>query len=139
MSDNKHPIQGVMETSMQNLRDMVDANTIIGEPIITAGGTTLIPVSKISFGFASGGSDFSTKKETAEQPYCFGGGSGAGVNITPISFLVVSPEGNVSMLPVTQTTVASSAVDKFVDSLPEIVEKVKAMFKKEKDSEAAEN
>lgn len=130
MSENKHPIQGVMETSMQNLRDMVDANTIIGEPIQTPDGTTLIPVSKISFGFASGGSDFSTKKENAAQPYCFGGGSGAGVNITPISFLVVSPEGNVSMLPVTQTTVASSAVDKFVDSLPEIVEKVKAMFKK---------
>lgn len=131
MSENKHPIQGVMETSMQNLRDMVDANTIIGEPIRTADGTTLIPVSKISFGFASGGSDFSTKKENAEQPYCFGGGSGAGVNITPISFLVVSPEGNVSMLPVTQTTVASSAVDKFVDSLPEVVEKLKAMFKKD--------
>ena len=135
MSENKHPIQGVMETSMQNLRDMVDANTIIGEPIRTADGTTLIPVSKISFGFASGGSDFSTKKENAEQPYCFGGGSGAGVNITPISFLVVSSEGNVSMLPVTQTTVASSAVDKFVDSLPEVIEKLKAMFKKE---EAAE-
>ena len=131
MSENKHPIQGVMETSMQNLRNMVDANTIIGEPIKTADGTTLIPVSKISFGFASGGSDFSTKKENAEQPYCFGGGSGAGVNITPISFLVVSPEGNVSMLPVTQTTVASSAVDKFVDSLPEVIEKLKAMFKKE--------
>lgn len=131
MSENKHPIQGVMETSMQNLRNMVDANTIIGEPIKTADGTTLIPVSKISFGFASGGSDFSTKKENAEHPYCFGGGSGAGVNITPISFLVVSPEGNVSMLPVTQTTVASSAVDKFVDSLPEVVEKLKAMFKKE--------
>ncbi len=131
MSENKHPIQGVMETSMQNLRNMVDANTIIGEPIKTDDGTTLIPVSKISFGFASGGSDFSTKKENAEQPYCFGGGSGAGVNITPISFLVVSPEGNVSMLPVTQTTVASSAVDKFVDSLPEVVEKLKAMFKKE--------
>lgn len=131
MSENKHPIQGVMETSMQNLRDMVDANTIIGEPIRTADGTTLIPVSKISFGFASGGSDFSTKKENAEQPYCFGGGSGAGVNITPISFLVVSSEGNVSMLPVTQTTVASSAVDKFVDSLPEVVEKLKAMFKKD--------
>ncbi|MBQ7014792.1 MAG: GerW family sporulation protein [Clostridia bacterium] len=135
MSENKHPIQGVMETSMQNLRDMVDANTIIGEPIRTADGTTLIPVSKISFGFASGGSDFSTKKENAEQPYCFGGGSGAGVNITPISFLVVSAEGNVSMLPVTQTTVASSAVDKFVDSLPDVIEKLKAMFKKE-DSEA---
>ena len=131
MSDNKHPIQGVMETSMQNLRDMVDANTIIGEPIKTADGTTIIPVSKISFGFASGGSDFSTKKENNDQPYCFGGGSGAGVNITPISFLVVSSEGNVSMLPVTQTTVASSAVDKFVDSLPEVVEKLKAMFKKE--------
>ena len=131
MSENKHPIQGVMETSMQNLRDMVDANTIIGEPICTADGTTLIPVSKISFGFASGGSDFSTKKENAEQPYCFGGGSGAGINITPISFLVVSPEGKVSMLPVTQTTVASSAVDKFVDSLPEVFEKVKAIFKKD--------
>ncbi len=135
MSENKHPIQGVMETSMQNLRDMVDANTIIGEPIRTADGTTLIPVSKISFGFASGGSDFSTKKENAEQPYCFGGGSGAGVNITPISFLVVSSEGNVSMLPVTQTTVASSAVDKFVDSLPEVIEKLKAMFKKEESAE----
>ena len=131
MSEKKHPIQGVMESSMQNLRDMVDANTIIGEPICTADGTTIIPVSKISFGFASGGSDFSTNKEASEQPYCFGGGSGAGVNITPISFLVVSSTGNVSMLPVTQTTVASSAVDKFVDSIPEVIEKLKAMFKKE--------
>lgn len=137
MSENKqHPIQGVMDTSMQNLREMVDANTIIGEPIQTPDGTTIIPVSKISFGFASGGSDFSTKSEDAQKPYCFGGGSGAGVNITPISFLVVSKEGNVSMLPVTQTTVASSAVDKFVDSLPEVVEKVKSMFKKNEEPEA---
>lgn len=135
MAENKHPIQGVMETSMQKLREMVDANTIIGEPIVTEGGVTIIPVSKISFGFASGGSDFSTKKENTEQPYCFGGGSGAGVNITPISFLVVNSEGGVSMLPVTQTTVASSAVDKFVDSLPEVIEKLKTMFKKNEEGE----
>lgn len=130
MTENQHPIQGVMETSMKNLREMVDANTIIGEPIITENGTTLISVSKISFGFASGGSDFSTKKSDAAQPYCFGGGSGAGINITPISFLVVTGEGEVSMLPVSQAASSASAVDKIVESLPELVEKLKQLFKK---------
>ena len=135
MSENKHPIQGVMETAMQNIKEMVDVNTIIGDPINTPDGTTIIPVSKVNFGFASGGSDFSTKAHQAPNKpdnLCFGGGSGAGVTINPIAFLVVSEKG-VSLLPIDQGT--PSAIDKVMDAMPDIVEKIKGLFPKKKDDE----
>ena len=81
---SEHPIQGLMSTTMQKIREMVDVNTIIGEPILSPDGTVIIPVSKVSFGFASGGSDIPSK-----QPKdIFGGASGAGVSIQPLYFLV---------------------------------------------------
>ena len=84
----EHPIQGLMNVTMEKIHQMVDSNTIIGKPIITEDGTTILPVSKVSFGFASGGTDFDGKN--AANKDLFGGGSGAGVNIQPVAFLVLS-------------------------------------------------
>ncbi|HEX3027156.1 MAG TPA: GerW family sporulation protein [Clostridia bacterium] len=83
---SEHPIQGLMNTALQNIRDMIDVNTIIGEEIVASDGTVIIPVSKVSLGFASGGSDIPNKLEKD----IFGGGSGAGVSINPVAFIVVS-------------------------------------------------
>jgi sporulation protein YtfJ len=104
---NEHPIQGLMQTAMENLRDMVDVNTIIGAPVETPDGQVIIPVSKVGFGFAAGGSEFSagTKQNKSNngnghdssradgKHYPFGGGSGGGVSITPVAFIVVGEQG----------------------------------------------
>ena len=125
-------LEGLLNVSLGNIKSMVDSNSIIGEPIVTPDGTTIIPVSKVSFGFASGGSDFPSKNNAN---VCFGGGSGAGVTITPIAFLVVSPDKGVSMLPISQPTF--STIDKVIDSIPNYVDRIKDMFpkKESKDSE----
>lgn len=129
MEPNKkceRPLESVMEASVSNIRSMIDANTVIGDPITTPDGTTIIPVSKISVGFVSGGSDFAAKNN---PKLCFGGGSGAGVTVTPVSFLVISPSGVVNTLPVGQTTV--TAIDKIVDLAPGVIEEIKELFKKD--------
>lgn len=139
VNEKQHPIQGVMDTAMDNIKQMVDVNTIIGDPITTPDGTVIIPVSKVSFGFASGGSDFATKANEAPtnaSRFCFGGGGGAGVTIQPIAFLVVTSAGSVSMLPVAQPTF--SAIDKAIDTLPTAIDKIKGLFaKKDKKEETA--
>ena len=120
---NQHPLQGVMETAMANLKDMVDANTIIGNPITTPDGSVIIPVSKVSIGFASGGSDFAAKQN---PKLCFGGGSGAGLTMNPVAFLVVSSGGGVN-----QNTM--TALDKAIDMAPGLIDKIKdALSKKDK-------
>lgn len=87
----EHPIQGVMETTMDYLKDMIEVNTIIGDPVETSDGTVILPISKVGFGFATGGSDYYTNNENSnESP--FGGGSGGGVSITPVAFLIVSKQ-----------------------------------------------
>lgn len=128
-----HPIQGLMNTAMNNIRDMVDVNTIVGEPIQSANGTTIIPISRVCFGFAAGGSEFRGEtlnqysKEGADEDIeyrlPFGGGSGAGVNITPVGFLVVN-DTCVKMLPVDHC----SAIDKLLDYVPDLIEKVYEIF-----------
>ncbi|MBQ6152642.1 MAG: GerW family sporulation protein [Ruminococcus sp.] len=123
MSD--HPINGLMDTTMKKIKELVDVNTIIGDPITTPDGTTIIPVSKVSYGFASGGSDLPTKKENRE---CFGGGSGAGVTITPIGFLSIT-NGNVKMIPIEKF---DSPVDRAVSMIPEAFDKVSAFIKERK-------
>ncbi len=124
MSENN--IKSVMDSTMENLRTMVNSDTIIGTPI-TLEGITLIPVSKVSFGVATGGSDFPSK--TANK--VFGGGGGAGVTISPIAFISVSSSGNVQMLPVYNDL---SAVNKALNMAPEVLEKIKSAFsKKEKE------
>ena len=122
----EHPIQGLMNVTMDKIRQMADSNTIIGKPIKTDDGTTILPVSRISFGFASAGTDFDGKN--AANKDLFGGGSGAGVNIQPVAFLVIK-DGCVRTI---QLTDGSNSVDRALAMLPELVDKVAALIKKEK-------
>lgn len=116
-------IQGIMNVTMEKLRAMADADTIIGDPIV-AGGATLIPVSKISFGLATGGTDLPNKN--AQK--LFGGGGGAGVTITPIAFLAVQ-NGDVKLMQISKD---ASAADKAVALVPELFDKIVGLFKKDK-------
>jgi sporulation protein YtfJ len=119
------PIVDMMSVTLQKIKEMVDVNTIVGQAITAPDGTTIIPVSKLCFGFASGGSDFSGKNDDQN----FGGGSGAGVNIVPVAFLVVS-NGNVKLLPVSPP--AGNTVDRVVEMVPGVVDKISEMLGKEK-------
>lgn len=120
----EHPIGNLMDTTMNKIKEMVDVNTIVGEPIVSPDGTLIIPVSKVSYGFASGGSDLPTKKENKD---CFGGGSGAGVTIQPVAFLTVY-KGDVKLIPVEKY---DGTTDRLVSMIPEVFDKVKDVFKKE--------
>lgn len=122
----EHAINEVMKITMDKLRSMIDVNTIVGDQITTPDGTTIIPISKVSFGFASGGSDFDSKKENIN----FGGGSGAGVSINPEAFLVVK-DGNVRVLPM--ATAPSTTVDRLVELIPEVMDRVEGYFKNKKE------
>lgn len=119
---NEHPIQGLMDVTLEKIRSMVDANTIVGNPINMVDGTLILPISKISFGFASGGSDFPSK--TTKD--LFGGGGGAGMSITPVAFLVVRESG-VRMIQLANT---SSAIDRAIGLLPEMMDKLTDLFQK---------
>lgn len=133
-----HPIEGLMNTAMSSIKDMIDVDTIIGEPISTGIDTLIIPISKVCFGFAAGGSEFKgetineySKKEKEEQVQYrlpFGGGSGAGVSIEPVAFLVVS-NGIVKLLPVSH----DSYIDKLIDYVPDLIEKSGEAIKSMKD------
>jgi sporulation protein YtfJ len=129
---DRHPIGELMETTMAKIREMVDVNTIIGQPITTMDGITIIPVSKLSFGFASGGSDFQTKNQQPTQNNAFGGGSGAGVNINPVAFLVVK-DSSVKILNIDPP--AGSTMDRIVDMVPDVLEKVSGVLGKNKKNE----
>ena len=125
----EHPIEGIMSTALGNIKEMVDVNTIVGNPVTTPDGTVIIPVSKVAFGFCAGGTEFGNpvvKEEGLKSN--FGGGSGAGVTITPVAFLVVNGT-NVRMLSMSS---ASTAADKIVDMIPEILTKFKEIINKEK-------
>ena len=133
-----HPIEGLMNTAMNSIKDMIDVDTIIGEPISTGIDTLIIPISKVCFGFAAGGSEFKgetineySKREKEEQVQYrlpFGGGSGAGVKIEPVAFLVVS-NGIVKLLPVTH----DSYIDKLIDYVPDLLDKSGDLIKGMKD------
>jgi sporulation protein YtfJ len=127
--EKNHPIHDLMGTTLQKIREMVDANTIVGAPI-QAGEVTLIPVSKLSFGFASGGSDFNTKNQKPEQDNCFGGGGGAGVNIIPVAFLVIKGE-SVRLIPMAPP--ANTTADRLVELVPEVLEKVSDFIERRKE------
>ena len=121
--DNK--VQNLMGVSIDKIREMVDVSTVIGEPMTLADGTTLIPVSRVSYGFATGGSDLPTKG-TQEL---FGGGGGAGINIIPIAFLVVS-QGNVRVLPL---VASPDTFNQVVNMVPDVVNKIGDLFSKDKE------
>lgn len=132
---NEHPIEGLMITAMNSIQDMIDVNTIIGEPIETSNNVVIIPISKVCFGFAAGGSEFRgetideyTKKEKEEAIQYrlpFGGGAGAGVNINPVAFLIIQAN-NVKLLPVNH----SSSIDKLLDYMPDLMEKANNLMNK---------
>ena len=124
----EHPIEGMMGVTMEKIRQLVDANTIIGEPI-TVDGATIIPISRVTFGFASGGTDFDGKN--AANKDLFGGGSGAGVNIQPVAFLVVK-NGCVRTI---QLSDNADTINRALTMLPELVDKVAALIKKDEKKE----
>ena len=126
--DKNHPISELMDTTMQKIREMVDVNTIVGTPIHTEDGVTLIPVSRLSFGFASGGSDFTSKNQKPEADNSFGGGSGAGMNLSPVAFLIVKGD-TVKLMPV--APLAATTVDRVVEMVPEVVDKVTDFIEKQ--------
>ena len=122
-----HPLSDMMTNSMSKIRDMIDVNTVVGDPITTPGGVTIIPVSKVSVGFGGGGSDFTKKTTAGDNP--FGGGVGGGVKVTPICFLIVK-DGNVRMMPVAEP--ASSTADRIVEMVPDTLDKLTAYLDSKK-------
>ncbi|HHU63206.1 MAG TPA: sporulation protein YtfJ [Clostridiales bacterium] len=135
-----HPIGDIMQTTMENIKEMIDVNTIVGDAVETGDGTVIIPISKLSFGFVSGGSEFSaegkdgknskvpkdTLSDGGKDKLPFGGGTGAGVSVQPVAFLVVG-QGQIKLLPVMHY----SAIDKVINFIPQLVEEVQGVLKKQ--------
>lgn len=136
MSD--HPITGLMSAAMENLKEMVDVNTIIGDPVETPDGSVILTVSKVGFGFAAGGSEFAIDQghsQQGQQTLPFGGGTGGGVSITPIAFLIVGSKG-VKMLHLDEGT---HLVDKILDMAPAVVEKIQSILAASKENNKNQN
>ena len=125
----EHAINGLMGVTMDKIRELVDSNTIIGNPITMGGGVTILPVSKVTFGVATGGSDFSGKGNKD----LFGGGTGAGVTVSPVAFLVVKG-GNVRTI---QLADANNSLERAITMLPELVDKLGELLRKEKPADPA--
>lgn len=126
----EHPIGELMQTAMSSIKDMVDVNTVIGDPVVATSGATIIPISKVSFGYVTAGGDLAHPEKknqpiNAQADFPFAGGSGAGVSVQPVGFLVVSGD-SVRMLPAQSLTVA----DRMVELIPGVVEDVKNLFAK---------
>lgn len=125
---DEHPIQGLMKTAMENIKEMVDVNTIVGDPVETPDGSVIMPISKVGFGFAAGGSEFMTDvTETGQDDpkIPFGGGSGGGISIQPIAFLVVG-HGAVKVVPLDHET---HILEKLIDCVPMVVDKIQSLVK----------
>ena len=141
---SEHPIEGLMRTAMNSIKDMVDVNTIIGEPIETSNGMVIIPISKVCFGFAAGGSEFSgetideykkkDKEEEVQYRLPFGGGSGAGVSINPVAFVIVNSD-SIKVMPIEH----SSAIDKLMDYVPDLMQRANNIVNKTLDVKNSEN
>ena len=129
---SEHPIEGMMGTTLNKIRQMVDVNTVMGDPVTTPDGTVIIPISKISYGFASGGSDLPSKTH-AEKNY-FGGGAGAGVTVTPLAFLTIS-RGNVRLL---QIDPYNSSADRVIGMIPEVADKINEFMNSRKEKKREE-
>ena len=129
---SNHPIEGLMSAAMENLKDMIDVNTIIGDPVETPDGSVILTVSKVGFGFAAGGSEFVIDQGNggqSKQP--FGGGSGGGVSITPIAFLIVGSHG-VKILHLDEST---HLIDKILDMAPGVVDKIQSKMNASQNSQ----
>ena len=131
MSEKSTNLEILVKTAIEKIRDMVDTETIICKPITTSNGTTIIPVSKVSVGFGSGGSDLPTK----QAKDLFGGGAGGGVSIQPIAFITIMPDGNVKLL---QMTINASKENAALALIPDIVDKISGIISKGKTDSAPE-
>ena len=130
---NENKIPEIIRSSMESIRSMVDANTVIGDPIATEAGTTIIPISKISIGIASGGVDYNPKKDAQPRPQNFGGGGGTGLTVSPAGFLVIDRHGDVEYINVNQKG-KPDPVDQIADLVertPDIIARIKDLFKKD--------
>lgn len=130
--EKNNPLSDLMRTTIENIRTVADANTIIGTPI-QAEGVTLIPVSKLSFGVAGGGTEFSTKKQAVGEQN-FGGGSGASAKLEPVAFLIVR-EGSVKLLPVAPPP--ATTVDRVIETVPEVMDKVTGFIERQQEKKEA--
>lgn len=136
MAENNSKLGDMTKSSLDSIKTMLDANTIIGDPISTPSGTTIIPISKITVGYASGGIDYAKKDAPANSHNNnFGGGGGTGITVTPVAFLVVAADGNVNILNVnapvsTGNTDTVSSVVGFLERSPELIERIKSVFGK---------
>ena len=135
MADSK--LGEMNKYSLESIAGLIDPNAVVGNPIETASGTTIIPISKISVGYASGGVDYAAKKDTSNKPGNFGGGGGTGLTVTPVAFLVVQADGNVTLLnvntPTGSTTAPADSVSQvvgFLERSPDLLERIKAIFSK---------
>ena len=130
----KHPIGDLMGEIVDKVREIADANTIAGQPIVT-GEVTIIPISRLSVGVGSGGTEFGSKHKKPEDNSCFGGGAGAGINLIPVGFLVVK-DGSVKLLPVAPP--AATTVDRVVEMVPEAIDKITDFIEKQQEKKKAE-
>ncbi|OPJ57255.1 GerW family sporulation protein [Alkalithermobacter paradoxus] len=134
--NSNSPIEDLMKTTMENMKNMIDVNTVIGDPIETSNGTVIIPISKVSFGFASGGGEYSKGRresgrveEVTKEGYPFAGGTGAGVSVQPVGFMIVG-NNETKLIPVDQNI---TMVDTVLNTIPKVMEKIQNMIDKNKD------
>ncbi|ABR48797.1 Sporulation protein YtfJ [Alkaliphilus metalliredigens QYMF] len=142
---NEHPIEALMKTTMESIKEMVDVNTIVGDPVETPDGTVIIPISKVSFGFASGGGEYineqKNKSEDGEEKstkdkFPFAGGAGAGVSVQPVAFMVVG-NGLMKLMSVDQN---ANMIDNLINTAPQVINNIQSMFsKKGKPPQQSEN
>ncbi|MFS8582020.1 MAG: GerW family sporulation protein [Limnochordales bacterium] len=119
----QHPIEGLMQTAMESLKAMVDVNTILGDPVETPDGTVVVPVSKVSFGFAAGGTEFEAENG-GDEGYPFGGGSGAGISLQPVAFLVVG-QGQIRLMTIDKN---AAIYDRLLDLAPDVMDGLQNIF-----------
>ena len=137
MATSENKLQEIIQTSLQSIKTLIDANTIIGTPII-ANGTTIIPVSKIAMGYATGGLDYNGKEEPANKAQNFGAGGGTGLSIQPLGFLVINADGKVDLINVGVKNPSDpiEQIADFIERSPEIIAKIKALLGKDKSENA---
>jgi sporulation protein YtfJ len=127
VAEQQHPIEGLMKTAMESIKEMVDVNTIVGDPVETPDGNVIIPISRVACGFAAGGGEFEAggNGENEQSIPGFGGGSGAGVSVQPVGFLVVG-QGQVRLLPVD----GNALYDRIIDMAPQIINQIQTMLER---------
>lgn len=139
MEENR--INDIISTSLEKIKELSETGTVVGEQIKTDSGTVIVPISKVSLGFVSGGIDFACKKKASEKGDksndSFGGGGGTGLSVTPVGFLIIKPDGDVKMLNVTAPEVVYNnstvaAIGNIIEKSPDVIKKLKDLFSKDK-------